>query len=394
MPPPTHPPAPLPYSDYSQPAEVQNAIKAIFEERTKSVRIFLFTRIAFLINVFRQSNIDLLGLTQGDVDIRLISDEGQQAVLSQLDGGAVKALVPLAGTESAMPLEVQRLREMLGSSKHLNDIEGAPYDELKGDVEIPADAVKEPESSESNMTISSWESESAHVLTRLSLTSLLAVYTFISLAVVLYAFYLIRGLLSLSKDEAEKQAPRHEDVESRIPDEKCTTMHEKASDLGNVFSTPQISHPPVGAMVNNDEDVVMVAGEPDIVVEGSMPHAASSGVPAVVEQPWLVPLPPSPPSSPPRRTIQLDEDAPVERNSQPAWAMVASDEQRRPDARTGTAAPAAIDLALAMQLRTGFGATADAAWLMRFLMALFGWIAVIVRGGGERQATGRRLLAW
>ena len=386
--PPTHPPVPLPYSDYSQPAEVQNAIKAIFEERTKFVRIFLFTLITFLINVFRQSNIDLLGLTQGEVDIRLISDEGQQAVLSQLDGGAVKALVPLAGTESAMPPEVQSLREMLGSSKHLDDIEGAPYDELEGDVEIPTDAVKEPEPSESTLTTSSsWESA------RLSLTSLLAVYTFISLAVLLYAFYLIRGLLSLSQDEAEMQAPRHGDVESRYSDEKCTATQEKASDLGNVFGTPQISHPPVGALVNNDEDVMMVAGEPDLVVEGSMPNAAASEVPAVVEQPWLVPLPPSPPSSPPRRTIQLDEEAPVERNSQPAWAMMASDEQRRPDARTGTAAPA-IDLALAMQLRTGFGATADAAWLMRFLMALFGWIAVIVRGGVERQATGRRLLAW
>lgn len=33
----THRPAPLPYSDSSQPAEVQNTIKAIFEERTKFV---------------------------------------------------------------------------------------------------------------------------------------------------------------------------------------------------------------------------------------------------------------------------------------------------------------------------------------------------------------------
>ena len=348
--------------------------------------------MALLINVFRQSNTDLLGLTQGEVDIRLISDEGQQAVLSQLDGGAVKALVPLAGTETTMPPEVQRLREMLGSSKHLDDIEGAPYDEPEGDVEISADAAKEPEPSESTFTnSSSWES--ARVLTRLSLTSLLAVYTFISLAAVLYAFYLIRGSVPLNRDEAEKQTPRPGDVESGYADEKCTTLQEKASDLGNVLSTPQISHPPVGVLVNIDEDVITVCGESDVVIEGLMPHPAPSEYPAVVEQPWLVPLPPSPPSSPPRRTVQLDEDAPMERNSQPAWAMVTPDEQRRPDARTGTAAPA-IDLALAMQLRTGFGATADAAWLMRFLMALFGWIAVVVRGGGDRQATGRRLLAW
>ena len=347
--------------------------------------------MTFLINIFRQSNTDILGLTQGEVDIRLISDEGQQAVLSQLDGGAVKALVPLAGTETTMPPEVQRLREMLGSSKHLDDIEGAPYDEPESDVEILADAAKEPEPSESTFTnSSSWES--ARILTRLSLTSLLAVYTFISLAAVLYAFYLIRGLLPLNQDEAEKQATRPGDVESAYADEKCTAVQEKESDLGNVLSTPQISHPPVGVLVNIDGDVITVRGESGVVVEGPVPHPAPSEVPVVVEQPWLVPLPPSPPSSPPRRAIQL-EDAPVERDSRPAWAMVASDEQRRPDARTGTAAPA-IDLALAMQLRTGFGATADAAWLMRFLMALFGWIAVVVRGGGDRQATGRRLLAW
>ena len=54
-------------------------------------------------NVFRQSNVDPLGLTQGKVDICLISVEGQQAIHSQLDGDAVRALVPLAGVESAMP---------------------------------------------------------------------------------------------------------------------------------------------------------------------------------------------------------------------------------------------------------------------------------------------------
>ncbi|KAF8497456.1 hypothetical protein F5888DRAFT_286295 [Russula emetica] len=119
-----------PVSDYSQPTEVQNVIKAIFEERTK------------------QSNIDLFGFTKGEVDIHLISDEGQQAVLSQLGGSAVKALVPLESTESNMPPEVQRLREMLGGSKHLDDIEGALPGELGNDVEAPAHAVDEPGSSE------------------------------------------------------------------------------------------------------------------------------------------------------------------------------------------------------------------------------------------------------
>jgi len=39
-----------------------------------------------------------------------------------------------------------------------------------------------------------------------------------------------------------------------------------------------------------------------------------------------------------------------------------------------------FDAALAMQLRPGFGIGADAAWLVRFVMAVFGWCAVLVSG--------------
>jgi len=219
------------------------------------------------------------------------------------------------------------------------------------------------------------------------------VYTFVSLAAVLYAFYVIRGLMPRRQCEDEKQSLCPGDVESGYTDEKRTATQEKPSDLGSVPSTgtPQISHPPFGVLVNTDEDVMMVDAEsPDAIEDNHSSSKTHPAPPEVPSQPWLVPLPPSPTSSPLRRTIQLDEDAPMEGNSQPVCAMVASDEQRRPDARTGNAAPA-IDLALAMQLRTGFGATADAAWLMRFLMAVFGWIAVFVGGGGGR-TTGRRLL--
>ncbi|KAH9986290.1 hypothetical protein BJV77DRAFT_1029666 [Russula vinacea] len=349
-----------PVSDYSQPAEVQNAVKAIFVERTK------------------QSNIDLIGITQGEVDIRLISDESQQAVLSQLDGSAVKALVPLEGTESNVTPEVQRLRDMLGGSKSLDDIE---------------------EPSGLTATTPSSPGESASVLTELSLTSLLAVYTLISLTAVLYTFYLIRGFLPLNQGEDEKRQLHPRDVELSCADERSTSMQEKVSDLvlapGN--EAPRTSHPPEGVLVNIDEDVI-VADEKSRDAVGInfgplVPFVAPPEPQTAIEKPWLVPLPPSPTSSPLRRTVQLREDVPENGNSQPVWAMVASEEQRREDARPGNAT-AAVDLALAMQLRTGFGVTADAAWLMRFVMALFGWIAILVGGGGERQATGRRLLEW
>ncbi|KAF8800158.1 hypothetical protein BYT27DRAFT_7043827, partial [Phlegmacium glaucopus] len=39
-----------------------------------------------------------------------------------------------------------------------------------------------------------------------------------------------------------------------------------------------------------------------------------------------------------------------------------------------------LDIALAMQLRPGLGVGADPAWMVRFLMSMFGWFAILVSG--------------
>jgi hypothetical protein len=44
-----------------------------------------------------------------------------------------------------------------------------------------------------------------------------------------------------------------------------------------------------------------------------------------------------------------------------------------------------FDIALAMQLRPGLGIGADPAWMVRFLMAMFGWFTVLLVGKKERQ---------
>jgi hypothetical protein len=287
---------------------------------------------------------------------------------------------------------------MLGGSKHLDDIEGASPAELGNDVEAPAHAVDEPGSSGLTSSTPSSPEVPARILTELSLTSLLAVYTLISLTAVLYTFYLIRGLFPQSQGEDEKQPIHPGDVESGYADEKGTITQEKASDLGTVTRTeaPRTSHPPEGVLVNIDEDIIIADDKSREAVEinssTSVPCVAQPELRPVVEKPWLIPLPLSPTSSPLQRTVQLHEDVPVNGSPQPALAMVALEEQHQPDAHAPGNAAAAVDLALAMQLRTGFGVTADAAWLIRFVMALFGWIAVLVGGGGERQARGRRLL--
>ena len=49
-----------------------------------------------------------------------------------------------------------------------------------------------------------------------------------------------------------------------------------------------------------------------------------------------------------------------------------------------------FDIALAMQLRPGLGIGADPAWMVRFLMAMFGWFTVLLSGKKDRQ---QRLVA-
>lgn len=44
-----------------------------------------------------------------------------------------------------------------------------------------------------------------------------------------------------------------------------------------------------------------------------------------------------------------------------------------------------FDIALAMQLRPGLGIGADPAWMVRFLMAMFGWFTVLLTGKSDRQ---------
>lgn len=82
--------------------------------------------------------------------------------------------------------------------------------------------------------------------------------------------------------------------------------------------------------------------------------------------------------------------------SRPSWSLRASDAHGGLAPLTPTHlrtrrpynAHAELDAALAMQLRPGLGLGADAAWLVRFVMAVFGWCAVLItstNGPGPRR---------
>ncbi|KAL4247782.1 hypothetical protein ABKN59_008577 [Abortiporus biennis] len=51
-----------------------------------------------------------------------------------------------------------------------------------------------------------------------------------------------------------------------------------------------------------------------------------------------------------------------------------------------------LDIALALQLRPGLGIGSDAAWLVRFLMAVFGWMAVFIGGANVMKKDQRKAI--
>ena len=82
--------------------------------------------------------------------------------------------------------------------------------------------------------------------------------------------------------------------------------------------------------------------------------------------------------------------------SRPTWSVRAAEaklrkvesnselsQSRASASRKPYGAAPQFDAALAMQLRPGMGVNADAAWLVRFVMAVFGWCAVLVSGRRE-----------
>ncbi|KAJ3865606.1 hypothetical protein EV359DRAFT_63024 [Lentinula novae-zelandiae] len=72
------------------------------------------------------------------------------------------------------------------------------------------------------------------------------------------------------------------------------------------------------------------------------------------------------------------QDEPVPESSAGASAPSTSTSVTKPAKRHLARSP--IDIALAMQLRPGLGLGADPAWMVRFLMAMFGWFVVLISG--------------
>lgn len=151
------------------------------------------------------------------------------------------------------------------------------------------------------------------------------------------------------------------------------------------------------------EDAISSSGDDDGADDKF--EDAPEGEPVSHSDPDLLPLPPSIPQpgsrSPVRRPLQMREIP----SNPPAWSVQASESPSlSAPASPSPSLPHSLaldpivpparrrayrdpipefDLALAMQLRPGFGTGADAAWLVRFMMGIFGWFTVLVSGGGN-----------
>ena len=149
---------------------------------------------------------------------------------------------------------------------------------------------------------------------------------------------------------------------------------------------------------------------PKVEAEGT-DHSFERGPDAVHDDPGFLPLPDhnnqQPPSASPRRSMNSQMRERTSTNVPPSWSIRASESQplsipgayvfdplplpfSESTTETGevTHRPYSdrnpeIDIALAMQLRPGLGEGADAAWLVRFLMGIFGWVTVVVSGNGR-----------
>ncbi|KAK0236309.1 hypothetical protein EDD85DRAFT_840144 [Armillaria nabsnona] len=95
------------------------------------------------------------------------------------------------------------------------------------------------------------------------------------------------------------------------------------------------------------------------------------------------PVPPLPSASSMTLTSSLPGAFPEPETKETAIAASTSKEievRSAPSRPRVTRSP--LDIALAMQLRPGLGIGADPAWMVRFLMSMFGWFVVMLSGSG------------
>ncbi|KDQ32893.1 hypothetical protein PLEOSDRAFT_1095251 [Pleurotus ostreatus PC15] len=168
----------------------------------------------------------------------------------------------------------------------------------------------------------------------------------------------------VSPIEAQAQPLGSVPQSAETPSDEPKAAELAHSSVPSTSETQDIVQPEAVSPVQTEKPI---APEP-MQLRRSLPGSFDDSQEASTSQPSSTPEPPESVAAP-----------------SPKPAEVARPRQPRP-------IRSAIDIALAMQLRPGIGIGADPAWMVRFLMSMFGWLAVLISGSGEMDAllVGRR----
>ncbi|KAH9886315.1 hypothetical protein C8Q73DRAFT_769327 [Cubamyces lactineus] len=224
---------------------------------------------------------------------------------------------------------------------------------------------------------------------------------------------------------ADEPSSDEEDLDEKFEDAQEHSLLFLDTDLPPQYSPK----PEVPRIVIEDH------ADPDLLPLPDVPTASGQSTPFSTPLGSTGPLA-SPTRSPARRTAQMRElQSSPTTASKPLWSLraadapalgltVASSSPSTP-AQVRTASPAPqlpgalfaddapelnmvevprprtrtprqpLDIAFALQLRPGLGLGADSAWIVRFLMTMFGWMTVLIGAGRqESSGNGRRALSY
>lgn len=378
--------------------------------------------------------------------MHVTSAEEQRVVLAELDTlDAVKALVP---PEDFQTDDEKRLFELVNGANSENS---GSLNDLDGGLAEPAESlVTESSFDWASLAAAFYETEPGR-LAILAVACAAATLVLSVVVGLVYLKHLVTRSFNVAAEvlpQVEKRSLPAPD--SHIPSEKPSLLLIDVTEPapGPIITTEEFSEK-IGLL---DDDYDSSSDSEDDEDFDEKFHDAESGVPQIVvdacPDPDLLPLPlrisrsptpySTPPHTPPRPLRKLPSQLQMrEANlsaTKPAWSLRAadapalglasspaappmrtvspvmvsrsssevppipgafeSDDEKavaeRPARRRAYRAPVPeLDIAFALQMRPGLGLGSDPAWLVRFMMAMFGWMTVLIGGNGVRSRQDR-----
>jgi len=409
--------------------EVQNAVQAIIESRLGPSANKLLGEGEDVPSKENETR-----LQDANFQVHLTSSKSQTEVLAELASEEVKLVIPLDDlTRDTATVPTSEEKTLLDALESLDDLDGdtnlrasagldgvveGEYDVLEvEDVDgLTPEEATELTRNQDEARGSWWTTlldEAKRPILVSAACAAAVVLAFLCTVTVLYAMDFIKVSLFNSRD-LYNVLPRAEEGGLGGPQGKVE-FKEKNLILD---STEEVKEGE-GFDEKSDVETGNAAPPNEIPLLPPLPEAETKdpddsfkGAPEVEhDDPDFLPLPDysgeQPPSASPRRSMNLQVRERTSTNAPPSWSIRASESQPHSipgaylfdpvllpfsEVRTETGEVTRrlysdpnpeIDIALAMQLRPGLGEGADAAWLVRFLMGIFGWVTVMVSGNGR-----------